>query len=194
LCMIEHKISLVSIECIKPHERTVKSKVRKLLRDLLSTLTLRKPVVVDEETLTLLDGHHRLFALRRLGVGLVPAALVNYSDPRILVRRWGGGEAIEKRLVVERAMAGRLFPPKTTRHVVILGGREVHVSEVIPDINLNLKALLEYTVLCSELRAITVLGQVAPAVDLPGGATPAVPCNHRRGISSRERRRRAPSL
>ena len=80
--MIEHKISLVSIERVRPHERAVEGRVRELLRDLEATLILRKPVVVDEETLTLLDGHHRLQALRRLGVELVPAALVRYSDPQ----------------------------------------------------------------------------------------------------------------
>jgi hypothetical protein len=103
--MIEHKISLVSIERVRPHERAVEVRVRELLRDLEATLILRKPVVVDEETLTLLDGHHRLQALRRLGVELVPAALVRYSDPRIVVRRWGSGELIDKRLVIERAKA-----------------------------------------------------------------------------------------
>lgn len=152
--MIEYKISLVSIERVRPHERAVEGRVRELLRDLEATLILRKPVVLDEETLTLLDGHHRLQALRRLGVELVPAALVRYSDPRIVVRRWGSVELIDKRLVIERAMRGRLFPPKTTRHLVVLDGREVHVSEALPEVNVHLKDLLEYSLLRSELRAL----------------------------------------
>jgi len=155
--MLQHKISLVSIERIRPHERVIEERVRELLRDLETTLVLKKPVVVDEETFTLLDGHHRLTALHRLGVELIPAALVRYSDPRIVVRRWGSEGVIDKRLVVERAMKGWLFPPKTTRHMVVLDGREVHVSMALPEVNARLKDLLEYAVLRSELKALSLL-------------------------------------
>lgn len=185
--MIEHKIALVSIDRVRPHECVVEERVRELLRDLVSLPVLRKPVVVDEETLTLLDGHHRLKALRRLGVELIPAALVKYSDPRIVVRRWGSGEIIEKRLVVERAMEGRLFPPKTTRHLVALNGGEVHISEVVPEVNVHLKDLLEYSVLRSELKAMAAL-----AAGSSGGAAPTGSRARRRGISPREKRRTTP--
>lgn len=130
---------------IKPHERFSEDNVRLLILDLKSSGVLRKPVVVERENYVLLDGHHRLEAFKRLGVGAIPAVLVDYWDPRIVVKSWSDGKVFEKREVVERAIRGDLFPPKTTRHVFVEGDFEAHLSELVPNVNMRLERLARAT-------------------------------------------------
>jgi len=48
----------------------------------------KHPVIVDKETLVVLDGVHRVAALQHLGYKLIPVCLVNYSNPSIRVKSW----------------------------------------------------------------------------------------------------------
>ncbi len=48
----------------------------------------KHPVIVDKETLVVLDGVHRVAALQHLGYKLIPVCLVNYSNPSIRVESW----------------------------------------------------------------------------------------------------------
>ncbi|MEZ0345872.1 MAG: ParB/RepB/Spo0J family partition protein [Infirmifilum sp.] len=125
----------MNISNLKPHEKYIEERVELLLEELFTDGLLRKPVIADEKNLVLLDGHHRLEAFKRLGLAQIPVALVNYYDPRIQVKSWVNGDTYDKSEVISRALKGDLFPPRTTRHVVLVGDREVHISEVIPEVN-----------------------------------------------------------
>ena len=98
--------------------------------------------MVDRETLTVLDGHHRIEALRKLGCRKVPCLLIDYLPPMIEVRGGSGEKSILKEQVVEAGIRGRPMPPKTTRHLVLVGGKVLHVSEIEPDLNILLRDLL----------------------------------------------------
>src|SRR5262249_988989 len=50
--------------------------------------SLRHPIIADDSSGVILDGTHRLAALKALNCKLVPSALVKYDDPRITVERW----------------------------------------------------------------------------------------------------------
>jgi len=80
-----------------------------------------------------LDGQHRLAALKALGAKLVPAFLVNYRSPWVKVSSWRPGVRVSKEMVIEAGLSGRKLPPKTSRHVV--EGVEV------PEVNVPLEAL-----------------------------------------------------
>ena len=102
---------------LKAHEQYVEARVVELLERFQRTGCVDYAVVVDRQTGTIIDGHHRYEALRRLGAALVPVHLVDYLDPSITIRCWREGErAPTKEEVVERAAKGLLYPPKTTRH------------------------------------------------------------------------------
>ncbi|HET6405972.1 MAG TPA: transcriptional regulator [Candidatus Thermoplasmatota archaeon] len=108
---------LVPLKWLKAHEQYVASRVEQLQHHFLHRDAIDYAIVADERTGTVIDGHHRLEALRRIGTTWAPAFLVDYRDPRISVHTWREGEkAPEKEEVVARAAAGDLFPPKTTRH------------------------------------------------------------------------------
>lgn len=103
---------------LKPHERVETPHLESLIKDISSDGVLRCPVLVDRHSLVILDGHHRVSALRCLGCRLIPAYLVDYSDPSIAVTRWKEDICMEvsKKTVVEAGLTGSLYPPKTSRH------------------------------------------------------------------------------
>ena len=108
---------LVPLRWLKAHEQHVETRVAQLEHHFRVRGAIDYSIVADERTGTVIDGHHRLEALRRLGTTWAPALLVDYADPRISVHTWRDGEkAPEKEEVVARAAAGDLFAPKSTRH------------------------------------------------------------------------------
>ncbi len=79
------KIDLVAAHVLKPHksveeERVKMLLVKMLLDNIIRTKVLRRPILVDCNTMTILDGHYRYEALRRLKVRKVLVIKVNYMD------------------------------------------------------------------------------------------------------------------
>ena len=75
------------------------------------------PLLVDSRTKTILDGHHRCYAARRLGLRKVPCFLVDYFDDQsIAVYSRREGILVNKQEVVRMALSEGVFPQKTTRH------------------------------------------------------------------------------
>lgn len=127
------RVSLVPIEWLKAHEAYVEDRVQELTRRFQQTGRVDYAVVADADTGTVIDGHHRLETLRRLGARLVPAVLVDYTDAAITIRSWRETErAPTKAEVVDRAARGALYPPKTTRHdfVRVLDPVDLPLSEL----------------------------------------------------------------
>lgn len=109
--------SLVPIAWLKAHEEYDEARVKQVLDQFRTTGVVDYAVVADAATGTVVDGHHRLEALRRLHAYVVPALLIDYKDPKITIRAWREHEtAPTKEDVIRMAAAGKLYPPKTTRH------------------------------------------------------------------------------
>lgn len=110
-------IAFVPQERLLAHEQTVEPRVRELVKLLAREQQVRLAIVADAATLVVLDGHHRLEALRRLGCKRIPVLLVDYHRDDIRVGSWRDGEVPPtKREVVLQAQAGKLYAPKSTRH------------------------------------------------------------------------------
>lgn len=136
-------ITLLNINELKPHELINKKHLEQLIEEIRRDGVLKKPIVVDFRTKVILDGHHRVEALKRLGYDLVPAALVDYLDESIILDTWRkcNGKMPSKVDVIRRALKGELLPPKTTKHVVIVDGKARHISEVIGEVDIPLYRL-----------------------------------------------------
>lgn len=118
---------------LRAHEEYVEARVVELVERFRRTGHVDYAVVADRASGTVIDGHHRLEALRRLGASLVPAVLVDYHDAAIGIRTWREHEPVpSKDEVIRRALLGQLFPPKTTRHdfVRILEPADVPLAEL----------------------------------------------------------------
>lgn len=129
------RFELISIERLRPHEETREPALRQVVRDLQREGKVREPILVADEHLVVLNGHHRLAALRALGVRKVPAWVVAYFTDIVELDKWPESShlhPISKEEVVERAHRGKLYPPKTTRHrlKVELPERETPLSEL----------------------------------------------------------------
>lgn len=113
-------MQLIAIDRVKTHERTFDVRVRRLVRAIKTEGMVRRPIIVDKQSLVVLDGHHRLEALRCLGASLVPAYLVDYqsSQVRVYLRRKYLSMKIIKQAVIYSGMTGVEFPVKTTRHLI----------------------------------------------------------------------------
>jgi len=82
------KISLISIEKLRPHEEVIEVLVRKLADDMRSRNEVRDPLIVDQKTFVILDGMHRYASLKQLGCRSAPCCLLEYDNARIKVGSW----------------------------------------------------------------------------------------------------------
>jgi len=110
------EFALVAIDQLRIHELVEDDKVEEVRRDIARRGRVAEPLLVDRDALVVLNGHHRLAALRALGARCAPVFLVAYADPSIRVERWSPGPAISKDEVIAHGLAGDPYPPKTTRH------------------------------------------------------------------------------
>jgi hypothetical protein len=81
-------ITLRKTSDLKPHEETVAEDLKRLVNALQDNPVLRHPIIADLRTGIVLDGTHRLAAIKQLRCKFIPSALVNYDDPQITIERW----------------------------------------------------------------------------------------------------------
>lgn len=127
------KVELLPLSILRGHEGINHEHLYKLLKEILRDKVLRKPILVDVNTLIILDGHHRHAALQILEAEYIPAFLVDYKSDRIRVASWRKGWKVTKELVLRAGITGDKLPYKTSRHVLV--GLEV------PDVNIPLTKL-----------------------------------------------------
>ena len=114
-------VSLAPLSWLKPHEE-----IRVKNADQLEKMTLRwggytKPLLVDSETGSILDGHHRHAVAQRLGLKRIPVMLFDYiQDDSIRVETWPncGQDELVKQDVIDMCLSDSVFPPKTSRHIL----------------------------------------------------------------------------
>ena len=123
---------LVPLDRLRGHEEHEPEKVDELVAELRRTQLFVDPIWVARGSWVILNGHHRVEALRRLGLKRIPAWVFDYDGHHVDLERWRPGPPIDKSEVVERAHGGRPFPPKTTRHRlrIDLPARTVPLAEL----------------------------------------------------------------
>ena len=115
------KVELVPVETLLPHEKVEEHRVDNLEKMTLRWRAYTKPLLVDRKTGTILDGHHRTKVAVRMELQCLPCVLVDsLEDDGISGSVWpnSGRESIQKEEVIEAALSGNLFEPKTSRHML----------------------------------------------------------------------------
>ncbi|RSN79050.1 MAG: transcriptional regulator [Thermoproteota archaeon] len=110
------EVFLVPLSCLLPHEHVRSYRAREIKRNIEESAVFKRPIVVDRETGTILDGHHRFTAAKIVGLTRIPAFLVKYTSAEIEVVGWK--DPVTKMDVLRAALSGRLMPPKTSRHLL----------------------------------------------------------------------------
>jgi hypothetical protein len=126
---------------LKEHEEIRPEYLEQLKDEILSDGILKMPIAVDKTTYIILDGHHRLHALRRIGCKRIPCILFDYQSPEIEVVPHREGETVTKEMIIEIALTGRRMPPKTSKHMILVGGELQHISILETVINISLEKL-----------------------------------------------------
>jgi len=128
------EFALLPIAVLKSHEQLNEATLQDLMVQIRHARVLIDPIWVARGSLVILNGHHRVEALRRLGAERVSAWVIDYESDIIHLGRWYAGPPIPKSEVVRRGVEGRPFPPKTTRHrlLIDLPARPTPLSELMP--------------------------------------------------------------
>jgi len=128
------EFALVPLDRLRPHEQFVEAELHRLIRRIRSKGEFDNPIWVSRGSYVILNGHHRVEALRRLGAVLAPAWVVDYHGAIVRLDRWSPGPPISKEEVERRAAEGRLFPPKTTRHHLLTEPppRRTYLADLLP--------------------------------------------------------------
>jgi len=131
------KVELVPVETLLPHEKVQEHRVDNLEKMTLRWRAYTKPLLIDRATGTILDGHHRTKVAQRLDLQCLPCVMVDYlEDEGVSLTVWPncGKESLEKEEVIEAALSGNLFEPKTSRHLF---------SDHLPPISVPLTRLMQ---------------------------------------------------
>ena len=125
------EVELVPIEWLKAHEEIRPKKVLELAKVTKQWGCYTKPLLVDMQTGTILDGHHRHQVGFILNLLRLPVILFDYlEDNSITVDAWPncGLESLSKQEVIDMAASDGLYPPKTSRHTTEWNAPPIHVS------------------------------------------------------------------
>jgi len=134
-------IRTVDMSLLRGHERVDPRRVEKLRAEIEGDGILKKPIAVDLNTKVVLDGHHRIAALKRLGCCRIPVIYVDYMSPRIGVKTCENGVECSKQMVIEAGLSGNLLPPKSTWHYVTSSPEIAHISKIQERVDVPLKDL-----------------------------------------------------
>ncbi len=138
---IPGQVCFVDLGALKEHEEIRPEYLEQLKDEILSDGILKMPIAVDKTTYIILDGHHRLHALKKIGCRRIPVILFDYQSPEIEVVPHRDGETVTKEMVIQTALAGRRMPPKTSKHMVMIEGELKHISILETVINIPLEKL-----------------------------------------------------
>jgi hypothetical protein len=84
-----HHPPVLEIDCLRPHEQVDPFRLEDLKKQLANDGFQKDPIIVDEENLIVIDGHHRILALKALGYDKVVAHKIKYlDDDRVVLGTW----------------------------------------------------------------------------------------------------------
>ncbi len=138
---LKPQLALVDIDKLKEHEEINPALLEKLKEEIASDGALKLAIAVDRNTWVVIDGHHRIQALKLLGCKKIPVVFIDYASPDVVVQSWRLGENVTKDDVIQAALSGKKMPPKTTRHLVRINGIFTHISAVEEKVNAPLESL-----------------------------------------------------
>lgn len=111
-------VRLLAIEKLRAHEKVSPQRLAVVMEEIKKQGKVVNPVVIDRRYKIILDGHHRVESLRRLGFRLAPVMEVDYFSNQVKVFSRRKIILISKDLVVSKVVGKQVFPCKTTRHLI----------------------------------------------------------------------------
>ncbi|MEM2429487.1 MAG: ParB N-terminal domain-containing protein, partial [Nitrososphaerales archaeon] len=86
--LINFEIVVEEIDKLHLHEEIIPDVLIELENQIKRDGYLKHPVIVDVNTYVVIDGMHRVVAVKRIGCRFIPICLVDYKNPNIAVYNW----------------------------------------------------------------------------------------------------------
>jgi len=107
---------LMNIHTLKPHEKISPKRVNEVMMMIKRAGKFTVPILVEKKSKVILDGHHRVEAMKKMGEKRIPARLVDYKNISVSLRHKNLPDRIIKEMVLYLASRNIQLPRKTTRH------------------------------------------------------------------------------
>lgn len=123
-------VRLCSVSDLKPIEGHIEDKVPQLAAQIEHDGVWTQPVVIEEEHMLILDGHHRYQVALGMGLKRIPVVALSYDD----IELWSLRPecSVSREEVIARAISGDIYPKKTVKH---------DFKKVFPQVNTPLSEL-----------------------------------------------------
>jgi len=129
---LELRLGFEDLSNVRIHEEIIPELLEELASTIKSDGVAKHPVIVDSNTLVVLDGMHRVAALERLGCKYLPVCLVDYQSSGVKVGCWHraieGRASVDELLAAIRALGIALEESQLERAVRMLDAREAPVA------------------------------------------------------------------
>lgn len=140
--MISTRLELVKIQDLIEHEEIDEHHLEEISRLIATDGVLKRPLAVDYRTRVVLDGVHRLNFLKRCGGENVPVYFLDFLSDQIVVFSADHRTLMHKNDVIEAALSGKKFPPRTTWHMIRMpNGYLEHISVIEKEVHYPLVCL-----------------------------------------------------
>jgi hypothetical protein len=85
---LSFQIKLVELGKLHIHEEIIPELLNSIVDWIMSSCMLKHPIIADVNTLVVLDGMHRVAALRKIRCRYIPVCLIDYNSPKVNVGCW----------------------------------------------------------------------------------------------------------
>jgi len=158
-------ITLLDISSLHLHEEIIPEPLNRLVETIIEDGMLEHPIIADRQTLVVLDGMHRVAALKRLNCKRIPVCLVDYENRAVTVGCWyrtikGNNEQENLDLQIQRL--------GTVKEVKKLDEASIGVSPIVVAIKKSDKAFLVHSHFRSLKEAYNIIERIEKLLQKAG--------------------------
>ena len=111
------EVTEIDINLLSPHEKVIADKKEILKANLKykDDSVIISSIIICSESKMIIDGHHRYFALKELGLEKIPVTMINYFSDKIITDK---NDSLMKHDIIENALSGKLYESKSSTHLI----------------------------------------------------------------------------
>jgi len=151
-------IAILDINSLHSHEEIIPELLEQLAHSIKADRCVKHPIIVDKESRIILDGVHRVAALKKLRIKRVPVCLVDYNSPKIRVCRWYRtitGASNSEQIIVEVKKTGYIV-----KKVDELDENSIGVSATVAAVQFRNKTFLVNSPFKNLREAYNIIGHI----------------------------------